>query len=103
LAGREQWHRQSLQHLKSWQAVIRSAAMKITVNVDCTPEEARAFLGLPDFGPMQREVMDALRERMMKAMAGTDPEALLKTWLTTGTQTFEQMQKAFWDQFGGKK
>ena len=77
--------------------------MKITVNVDCSPEEARAFLGLPDFAPLQREVMESLRERMMKAMAGTEPEALLKTWLSTGTQTFEQMQKAFWDQFGAKK
>ena len=26
--------------------------MKITVDVDCTPEEARAFLGLPDVKPM---------------------------------------------------
>jgi hypothetical protein len=78
------------------------AAMKVTINLDCTPEEARAFLGLPDFGPLQREVMEAMRERMMKAMAGTEPEALLKQWLATGTQTFEQIQKAFWDQFGKK-
>jgi hypothetical protein len=77
--------------------------MKITVNVDCSPEEARTIHGLPDFGPLQREVVESLRERMMKAMAGTEPEALLKTWLATGTQTFEQMQKAFWDQFGTKK
>lgn len=77
--------------------------MKITVNIDCSPEEARTFLGLPDFAPLQREVMESLRERMMKAMAGTEPEALLKTWLASGTQTFEQMQKAFWDQFGAKK
>jgi len=77
--------------------------MKVTVNVDCTPEEARTFLGLPDFGPLQREVMESLRERMMKAMAGADPEQLLKSWMTSGTQTFEQMQKMFWDQFGGKK
>ena len=77
--------------------------MKITVNVDCTPEEARAFLGLPDFGPLQREVMAALHERMLKAMASTEPEALLKQWLATGSQTFEQMQKAFWEQFGAKK
>jgi hypothetical protein len=81
----------------------RSAAMKVTINIDCTPEEARTFLGLPDFGPLQREVMESLRERMMKALAGTEPEALLKQWLATGTQTFEQIQKGFWDQFGGKK
>jgi len=77
--------------------------MKVTINIDCTPEEARTLLGLPDFGPLQREVMEALRERMMKALAGTEPEALLKQWLATGTQTFEQIQKGFWDQFGGNK
>jgi hypothetical protein len=77
--------------------------MKVTINIDCTPEEARTFLGLPDFGPLQREVMESLRERMMKAMASAEPEALLKQWLATGTQTFEQIQKAFWDQFGAKK
>ena len=31
--------------------------MKITVNVDCTPEEARSFLGLPDVQPLQAAVM----------------------------------------------
>ena len=52
--------------------------MKVTINIDCTPEEARAFLGLPDLGPLQREVMGQLRDRMMKAMADADPEALLE-------------------------
>ena len=77
--------------------------MKVTINIDCTPEEARAFLGLPDFGPLQREVMGQLRDRMMKAMGDTDPEALLKRWMTSGTETLEQIQKAFWEQFGPKK
>jgi hypothetical protein len=27
--------------------------MKITINVDCTPAEAREFLGLPDLRPLQ--------------------------------------------------
>ena len=31
--------------------------MKITMNVDCTPEEARAFLGLPDVKPMQEQLI----------------------------------------------
>ena len=26
--------------------------MKVTVDVDCTPEEARRFLGLPDLTPV---------------------------------------------------
>lgn len=77
--------------------------MKVNVTVECTPEEARAFLGLPDVGPLQREMMEAMRERMLKAMGAADPDALLRQWFTSGTQTFDQMQKAFWDQFGAGK
>lgn len=40
--------------------------MKFTVNVDCTPEEARSFLGLPDLSPLH----DKYIESMMSAMDG---------------------------------
>ena len=33
-----------------WQLKVRR--MKVTVDVDCTPTEARAFLGLPDVTPI---------------------------------------------------
>jgi len=74
--------------------------MKITIDIDCTPDEARAFLGLPDVAPLQAEMMKGLQERMMKTLATMDAETLMKTWLASGTQTFEQMQRAFWEQFG---
>jgi hypothetical protein len=78
--------------------------MKIKIDIECTPAEARAFLGLPDVAPLQAEMMTAMQERMTKALAGMDPETLMKMWLPGGAQTLEQMQKAFWDQFaaGGK-
>jgi hypothetical protein len=75
--------------------------MKIKIDIDCTPAEARAFLGLPDVAPLQGEMMAVVQERMMKALAGVDPETLMKMWFPAGTQGFEQMQKAFWEQFGG--
>ena len=28
--------------------------MKVNIEVDCTPDEARRFLGLPDVAPMQQ-------------------------------------------------
>jgi hypothetical protein len=78
--------------------------MKINIDIDCTPAEARAFMGLPDVAPLQAEVMAEMQQRMMKALAAMDPEALLKMWMPSGAQSFEQMQRAFWDQFarGGK-
>ena len=32
--------------------------MKFTVDVDCTPEEARRFLGLPDLTPVHQAYID---------------------------------------------
>ncbi len=72
--------------------------MKITIDVDCTPEEARAFLGLPDVVPMQTAVMESLGKRMSAGLEAMDPEALMKTWMPLGLQGLEQAQKMFWSQ-----
>ncbi len=74
--------------------------MKITVNVDCTPEEARAFLGLPDVQPLQQAMMDQVQERVMNSLNAMDPEVLLKTWAPMGLQSLEQIQRFFLSQFG---
>lgn len=72
--------------------------MKITIDVDCTPEEARTFLGLPDVKPMQEALMREVQDRMVASLHAMDPETMLKTWLPAGIQGFEQMQKMFWNQ-----
>lgn len=77
--------------------------MKVTINIDCTPEEARHFLGLPDVKPMQDAMMDEIQERMRANLAAMEPEALFKTWLPAGLHNLEEMQKAFWAGFGGKE
>ncbi len=76
--------------------------MKITVDVDCTPAEARAFLGLPDVKPMQDAMMKEITDRMQAAIrATTDPEALIRTWMPLSIQGWEQLQKMFWAQVPG--
>jgi len=79
--------------------------MKFTVDVDCTPAEARAFLGLPDVAPMQQALMGEVEERMKANLAAMDPEALFKAWMPPsvpgGMESLEQMQRAFFAQFGG--
>lgn len=74
--------------------------MKVTMDIDCTPEEARRFLGLPDVAPMQEAVLDELQKRMLENIAKLDPETMMKTWFS-GAANWEEMQKAFWSQFGG--
>ena len=72
--------------------------MKIKIDIDCTPEEARSFFGLPDVRPMQEALISQLQERMSANLAAMDPETMIKTWMPMGLQGLEQMQKAFWSQ-----
>lgn len=72
--------------------------MKITIDIDCTPEEARHFLGLPDVKPMQDAMMQDIQERMRASLLAMDPETMMKTWLPAGMQGVEQLQKMFWSQ-----
>ncbi|MEH6527927.1 MAG: DUF6489 family protein [Sneathiella sp.] len=74
--------------------------MKINVDIDCTPQEARTFLGLPDVEKMQEAVMAELQAKMMENVNTLDPESMMKTWLPAGVQGMEQMQKMFLSQFG---
>jgi hypothetical protein len=75
--------------------------MKVHVDIECTPEEARAFFGLPDVQPVQAAVMKELETRLMSGMQAMDPETLMKTWVPAGIASMEQMQRMFWQQFGG--
>ncbi len=74
--------------------------MKIRFDIDCTPEEARRFLGLPDVTPLNDAMMGDVETRLREGLAAIDPEVLMKTWMPAGIQGFEQIQKAFWSQFG---
>jgi len=38
--------------------------MKFHVDVECTPEEARAFLGLPDLGPIHDRYIQLVLDAM---------------------------------------
>ncbi|MHB2209666.1 DUF6489 family protein [Methylobacterium sp. CM6257] len=69
--------------------------MKVTVDIDCTPEEVRTFLGLPDVQPMQAAVMAELERRMLAEMDRFSPEAVMKSWMSLVPQTPEQLQEAF--------
>ena len=77
--------------------------MKITMNVECTPEEARAFLGLPDVQPMQEQLMQEVQERMAANIRAMEPEAMLRTWLPATLKGFEQLQEIFMSQMTGTK
>ena len=77
--------------------------MKITFDIDCTPEEARAFLGLPDVKPMQDEMMAEVRERMAASLRAMEPAEMMKLWLPANLKGFEPMLDAFARMSGAKR
>lgn len=72
--------------------------MKITVDIDCSAEEARQFLGLPDVKPMQDVLLQQMQERMSAGLQAMEPEAMIKAWLPASIQGLEQLQRMFWSQ-----
>ena len=77
--------------------------MKVNIEVDMTPQEARAFLGLPDVAPLQAQMMDEMKARMKAAFDAGDPEGMMRAWMpqffgeTGGADAFQKFQKAMWD------
>jgi len=69
--------------------------MKVNVEIDCTPLEARQFFGFPDVAPMQEAVMDKLQAQMMANIEKVAPEALMQSWLTFDPKLAERFQDMF--------
>lgn len=75
--------------------------MKVTFNIECTPQEARAFFGMPDVAPMQERMMAELEKKLQENIRSLDPETMIKTWLPATIQGWGEVQKIFWEQMGG--
>ena len=69
--------------------------MKVKFEIECTPDEARQFFGLPDVKPMQQAMMAKLETQMVEAADRFSPETLLRNWLTLGPQSAETMRDMF--------
>ena len=63
--------------------------MKVTVNVECTPEEARTFMGLPDVQPMQEALMSELQQRLSANLQALSPENMMQAWLPASLQAVQ--------------
>ena len=55
--------------------------MKMTVEVDCTPLEARQFLGLPDVQPLQTVMLVEMEKNMLREAQRFSPKAIIQSWL----------------------
>ena len=58
--------------------------MNISVNIDCTPEEARRFMGLPDLTPLHDLYLDRVRQSMIEGLSPDAIEGMVRAWMPMG-------------------
>lgn len=67
--------------------------MRITVNIDCSPEEARAFLGMPDMSPLNAMIVSEMTRRAKDQMDTlADPERFVKQWVEMSGKGIDALQ-----------
>ena len=67
--------------------------MKMTIEIDCTPKEARAFLGQPDVEALNAWVVDQMKDRFTQNFDVLKPEELMKGWMAFGGQAQDTFRK----------
>jgi len=67
--------------------------MKITINVEVTPQEARTFMGLPDVEPINDMIMEEMMRRTQENIETlANPERLIAQWVSLSGKGVEQFQ-----------
>lgn len=76
--------------------------MKLTINIDCTPSEARAFFGMPDIEPMNDMIVEEMMKRARDNMDTlADPERFMAQWMAMSGKSMEQFQNLMGAAMGG--
>lgn len=70
--------------------------MRLTINIDCTPQEARAFFGMPDVEPLNDMVVSEMTRRAKDQMDTlADPERLVARWMEMSGKGMDALQGLF--------
>lgn len=77
--------------------------MKMNIEIECTPAEARAFLGLPDVAPLNDHLVGEMKRRMDENISAMQPEELMKTWTSFGVQAQDQFRRLMETAVGAAK
>jgi hypothetical protein len=67
--------------------------MKVKIEIDCEPAEARAFLGLPNVEPLNDHMVAEMQRRMDENIAAMQPDELMKTWTSFGLQAQDHFRR----------
>ncbi len=69
--------------------------MKISIDKDCTAQEARDVMGLPDVKPLQEIWLAQIEKKMVADMERFSPDALIKSWTSNSFGGAEWIQSLF--------
>jgi hypothetical protein len=69
--------------------------MKVTVNIDLTPEEARRAMGLPDLTPLHDRYVGTLLETMSGQVRPELLETMMKSWAPMNESGFAMWRQMF--------
>ncbi len=58
--------------------------MKFNIEVDCTPEEVRRLVGLPDLTAVHDVYLNQVKEVMTKGVSPDLVEGLVRNWVPMG-------------------
>jgi hypothetical protein len=58
--------------------------MKFHIEIDCTPEEVRRFMGLPDLAPLHESYQNQMKDMMGKGITPDMVETMVKSWSPLG-------------------
>ena len=67
--------------------------MKMTIEVDCTPEEARRFMGLPDVSGLNDHLVKEMQSKITANMSLLSADDFVKSWMAFGAGAQEQFRK----------
>jgi len=77
--------------------------MKVSVDVDMTPEEMRRLFGLPDLTPIQNLVIDRIAAQVEKGLDQGIVTTLTRAMITGGLQSWDAYQKLLSGILSGKR
>lgn len=74
--------------------------MKVKLDIDLTPVEARTLMGLPDLTPLHDQYLKTIKDTLKNGISPDLAESVIRSWSSTG-----EAGMAFWRRLlegGGK-
>ena len=78
-------------------AVKGQMLMKITFDIDCSPQEARTFLGLPDLAPLHDLYLDRMKSFVTDGIGAADFERMTRAWMPGMSEGLETWRNALFN------